>query len=141
MRVITLFLSLLLLLQPASWAMGSSVHQQMNGAVTGIHSGDQAMAFVPTGTSTDCETVSIADDQTPTQLQSRGQIEINQSTPGSCQLMCLSACTSSSNYTPVTSVGIALHNFTVVVETPLVSFRSHTESPEIRPPHSIRLQG
>ena len=131
MRVFLLILSLLILFQPASWAMGMPMitHQQMD------HVSTHSIILTTATIEGHCQTINTNTVQASAFADSNDQ-------PGNYMLAgCLATGSSAASFTNVVGFSFELQHLDVVYFTPKISFHSHTESPEIRPPLSIRFQG
>ena len=136
MRFFVLILSLVILLQPASWAMGTpkSAHQQIDGGIQMVHSRAQLMAL------TAVEVHIQANDPEPASTGAMGDssnLQGNHSSAAGCH----TDCSSSVSLTVVVAVSFSPHYLDVGYHAAPISFQSRTESPEIRPPLNIRLKG
>ena len=126
-----LILSLLMLFQPASWAMGMpmATHQQMD------HVSSHSMMLATEAIKGHCQTNS-------TNTAQAGAFTDSSDQQGDYMYVdCLAACSSAASITNVVAFSFEPRHLDVVYYTPKISFPSHTESPEIRPPLNIRFKG
>jgi hypothetical protein len=124
MRFFLLVLSLLILFQPASWATGMPMfgHQQMD------YASSHSMMLTASVVEGHCQAI----DTEMTQAATLTDDSIQQ---GNHMLAsCLAAGSSAVSLTAVATVAFEPQYFDIIYHTPVFSFYSHTESPEIRPP-------
>ena len=131
MRLFIFVLSLLILFQPASWATGMPMfaHQQMD------YESAHSMMLVAVTAEGHCQTNDARITQAGVPIASTVQ-------QGDHMLAsCLAASSSAASFTTVVALSFESQHLNVLYYTPDISFQSHTESPEIRPPLNIRFQG
>ncbi len=138
MRFFVLILSLVILLQPASWAMGmqmSPAHQNISEGMQVNLVSAQAMALTGADGGEQCQ--ANHDEVTVTGgLNHNNHLQDN-NFPASCH-----SAPSASSPTTTVAVSFSPQYLDVAYHAPSISFQSRTESPEIRPPHNnIRFQG
>jgi hypothetical protein len=137
MRFFILLLSFVILLQPASWAMGmpmSPAHQDISeGMRTGLVS-TPAMALTAAA-GEQCQ--ANYDEATLAGEMNHNSHLRDNNLPTSCH-----SAPSASTLTTAVGVSFSPQYLDVAYHAPSISFPSRTESPEIRPPHSdIRFPG
>ena len=138
MRFFILLFSIVILLQPASWAMSmpmSHAHQNISeGTRTGIVIA-QALKLTATDVGSQCQ--ENFDKATLTgELNHNNHLQDN-NLPTSCH-----SAPSATSLTTTAGVSFSLQYLDTEYHAPSISFQSRTEPPEIRPPHdNIRFQG
>ncbi len=136
MRFLLLILSIFILLQPASWAMGmpmSPAHQKMGEGMRVDDVSIQSIVVIATDAGAHCQE-NYGEKVLTGELNHNGHLQDN-NLPASCHSApsATSLTTAVDVYPSPQYVGINYH-------VPSISFQSRTESPEIRPPHNnIRL--
>jgi hypothetical protein len=131
MRFFLLILSLLLLFQPASWAMGMPMfaHQQMDYA--SAHS-----MMLTTGVATGhCQANNVKTELAGTLTDASNQSDNHM------RVGCLAANSTAASLTASAVVAFSPQYIGVTYHVASILFQSRTESPEIRPPHNLRFQG
>jgi len=124
MRTLILIFSLLFFLQPASWATGvpaaSEIHcQNERQAKSQLMLQGQALQ---------------RQGQADARMMSGKSLSHDNTSMADCQTACHAGCASPVSLTPSMSFTFVQQKIIVARGTPLLTFHSYTESPEIRPP-------
>lgn len=135
MRFFVLILSLVILLQPASWAAGmpmTHAHQHMDGEISTGHSSTESTVHIAAGIEAHCQRIN---NETQTGMMADSEYPQNSHPSINCH-----SAPSAVSLPEVAAISSSLQYLDVAYHAPPISFQSRTESPEIRPPHSsIRL--
>ena len=143
MRFLVLFLSLVILFQPASWAMGMPTahahqhqHQQINtdrnAEVQVNHTHEKATVYLAIGIEAHCQRIN---DEVQTGVMADSDYQQNSHPSINCH-----SAPSAVNLPETAEIPSSFQYLDVAYHAPSISFQSRTESPEIRPPHhNIRL--
>lgn len=134
MRTFLYILSLLLVFQPVGWAQGMTMSEhaaQIEGT------GGQA----PSSVMAHCDTNGAKMPHSAHQLEAQidGNLQqCSQDISGTCLAQCIASCVSSPTI-PLIADFHVIRQYTEIPYQPLaISYYSHTESPEIRPPLFLR---
>jgi hypothetical protein len=136
MRFLLLILSIVISLQPTSWAMGmpmSPAHQKIGEGMQVDHVSTQSMVVIATDAREQCQ--ENYDEKVLTGgLNQNGHLQDN-NLPASCD-----SSPSATGLTTTVDAYPSPQYLDINYHVPHFSFQSRTESPEIRPPHNnIRL--
>jgi hypothetical protein len=141
MRLLVLFLSLAILFQPASWALGMPMahayqYQQIdtdrNGEVQVNHTHEKATVCLAIGIEAHCQRIN---DEVQTGVMADSDYQQNSHPSINCH-----SAPSADSLPEAAAIPPSFQYLDVAYHAPSNSFQSRTESPEIRPPHNnIRL--
>jgi len=132
MRFLLLILSIVILLQPASWAM-SPAHQKFGEGMRVDHVSTQSIVVIATDAGKQCQ--ENYDEKVLTDgLNQNGHLQ-DKNLSASCH-----SAPSAVSLLEAATITFSFQYLDVAYHAPSISFQSRTESPEIRPPHNnIRL--
>ena len=135
MRFFVLILSLVILLQPASWAAGmpmTHAHQHIDEEISTGHASTESTVHMVAGIEAHCQRIYDG-------AQTGPLVDSNYQQDNHPSINCHSA-PSAVSLPEVAAISSSLQYLDVAYHAPPISFQSRTESPEIRPPHNnIRL--
>ncbi len=131
MRFLIVILNMLILFQPSSWAMGVSMPAHQGMAYMDAISQPAPSSPAQDITPAHCQSAALDNSLSQTGHQAPKDSDKMQA---DCMSSCLNACVTSVNLLPVTTLVMSRHYTEIAYHAPSVSFNSHTESPEIRPP-------
>jgi hypothetical protein len=133
MRFLILILSIVILLQPASWAM-SPAHQKFGEGMRVDHVSTQSIVVIATDAGKQCQ--ANRDGRVLSGgLNHNGHLIQDNNLPESCH-----SAPSAVSLLEAATITFSFQYLDLAYHAPSISFQSRTESPEIRPPHNnIRL--